>query len=166
MTALKRTPQNTGFLQPTKYQLVFPNIENMVFFCQSINIPGLSINSLPQPTPFVDIVRPGQKISYETLEIEFIVDEYMNSWKDIHNWIRSMADPVTFPVLNKAGTTYSDAILTVLTNLNNPNIRIHFKNMFPSDLSGIKLSTTDSADTTITATATFRYDYYDIETPN
>jgi hypothetical protein len=161
MTVLDRTPSNTGYLQPTKYQLVFPKMNNLTFFCQNINIPGVSIGTLEQATPFLNITRPGNKISYEDLTITFIVDESLNSWQEVHNWIRGMADPKSFPTRDPK-TNYSDAILTVFTNLNNPQLSYQFVNTYPYSLSGLNLDTTESADNMITATATFKFDYYDI----
>ena len=59
--------------------------------------------------------------------------------------------------------SYSDIYLTILSNLNNPSTRVHFVNAFPTSLSAIEFSTTESADDIITATATFSYEYFEFE---
>ena len=61
---------------------------------------------------------------------------------------------------------YSDATLTVLSALNNPIVRIKFTNVFPITLNDIGFDTSLSADTIITADATFMYDYYEFEEIN
>jgi hypothetical protein len=58
---------------------------------------------------------------------------------------------------------YSDGILTIYSALNNPKIRIKYANMFPTDLSDIKFDSTLGADTILTATAKFRFDFFNIE---
>ena len=60
--------------------------------------------------------------------------------------------------------SFSDATLTVFSALNNPLIRVKYINAFPSSLSDIQFDTKSSADTIITATASFNYDYFIFET--
>ena len=91
MTALTRTPQNTNYLQPTKFVLSFDRIGDVQYFCQSVNLPGMSIGQAPINYPSIDVYAPGNKISYNNLSMTFTVNETMDSWKDIHNWFRSIA---------------------------------------------------------------------------
>jgi hypothetical protein len=60
---------------------------------------------------------------------------------------------------------YSDITLTILSNLNNPITRVHFTDAFPISLTDVKFDTKTSADTIITSTATFNYDYFTFENP-
>jgi hypothetical protein len=173
-TALTRTPENTNFLQTTKFTLTFPRMENVTYFCQQINMPGVSLSELQQNTPFVDLYRPGNKVRYNTFNITFLVDEELRSWLDIHDWIRGLTFPKDFTeykylpqqsaanILNNSAV-YSDAIVTILSSLNNPKLRLILKDCFPVNLSDIQFSSTDSAETTITAEASFRFSYFDLE---
>ena len=174
MNALTRQPQNTNYLQPTKFLLVFNRMPTVQYFCQSVNIPGMSLGEAPLNFPGIDVYSPGNKMSYKPLTISFAVDEKLQSWQEIHSWFRSIASPEGTEERNrltslqnpnsprgKAG--FSDATLTVLSALNNPIIRVHFINTFPTDLSDIQFDTKSSADEIITADATFRFDYFNFE---
>ena len=174
MPQLIPQPQNTNFLQSTKFVLTFPRISNTQYFCQEVNLPGVSTSEIVRPTPFVDLYIPGDKLVYEPLNITFIVDEDMNSWLEIHNWLRGMTFPTDFeeyrnlknlsPVSrNSPRPQYSDGILTVLTALNNPKLSVKFTDVFPVSLSAIQFNTTDADTPTMTATATFRYSWYDVK---
>lgn len=171
MTAINRTPQNTNLLQPTKFLLSFDRIGSVQYFCQSANIPGMSVGEVPINTPMLDIQAPGNKMVYNKFTVKFIVDEKMDSWQNIHSWFRSIASPESFNERNTLTErqniyksnrlkNYSDATLTVMSALNNPIIRVQFINMFPVSLSDIDFDTTLSADTIITADATFAFDYF------
>jgi hypothetical protein len=171
MTAITRTPQNTNLLQPTKFLLSFDRIGSVQYFCQSANIPGMSVGEAPISNPMLDIQAPGNKMVYNKFTVKFIVDEKMDSWQQIHSWFRSMASPESFNERNTLSErqniyrsnklrSYSDATLTVMSALNNPIIRVQFINMFPISLSDIDFDTTLSADTIITADATFAFDYF------
>jgi len=170
MTALTRQPQNTNFLQPTKFLLTFDRITTVQYFCQSANIPGVGLGEAPLNFPGLDVFAPGNKLEYSPFNISFLVDEKLQSWQELHSWFRSIASPEgtdernTLRALQNNGkvlkTSYSDATLTVLNNLNNPVVRVQFINCFPTSLSDINFDTKQSADDILTTDATFRYDYF------
>lgn len=176
-TVIGNTSPNPNFLQPNKFQLNFSRMPNLQYFCQSVSVPGVSMGEAIQPTPFVDLYAPGDKIIYDLLNITFYVDEEINTWKEVHDWIRAMTFPENFEEyrnlnnLNNYSRTnptpkpqYSDAIITLLTSSNNPKIRFKFHELFPVSVSTFIMSATDTPDNIITADATFRYSYFDIET--
>jgi hypothetical protein len=176
MTALGRTPQNTNLLQPTKYVLVFDRISTTQYFCQSLNIPGISLGEATINTPLKDIYSPGTKLSYNEFNINFIVDEQLESWKQLYNWFQSIASPQGFDERNRLTEiqnqytpntkfkNFSDSTLSILSALNNPIMRVNFINMFPLSLSDINFDTAQSADDIITASASFRYEYFNFVT--
>ena len=165
MTALTRTPQNTNPLQPTKFLLTFARIPATQYFCQEVNIPGVTLGEVDRATPFLDMYSPGTKLKYDPLDVTFVVNEDLQSWKDMYNWFTSIADPDGFEQRDHSrelqqNKKFSDATLTVLSALNNPIIRIQYSNVFPLTMGDIKFDTKLSADTIITCTATFRYQSY------
>jgi hypothetical protein len=170
MSALDRTPQNTGYLQPSKFLLTFDRIPNTQYFCQQVNLPSLSLGDAKVVTPFLDYPLAGTKLTYSSLDVTFNVNGDLASWMDLHNWMRSIAAPTGFNERNrqtqqqdKRGVhqNYSDATLTVLSNLNNPIANFYFYNCFPSSLSDINFDVTEGSDTIITGTASFLFEYYD-----
>lgn len=176
MTALTRNPTNPNFLQTNKFILTFERLPNIQYFCQSVTIPGISMSEVPQPTPFVDIYRPGEKAIYDLLNVTFMIDEQMKSWIEVHDWIRAMTFPTNFDEYKnlqslgrRAGYTapsttpqYSDAKLVLLSSSNRPTMEFKFYDVFPSTLSTVIMSTSDTPENVPTADATFRYSYYDI----
>jgi hypothetical protein len=165
MTVTNRNPQNTNFLQPTKFLLTFDRVGAMQYFCQMVNLPGISLDDATRTTPFVNLYSPGTKLTYNPLNVTFIVDEDLVTWQNIQSWLNKIANPEGFEGRNvKPTDNVSDATLTILTNLNNSNLRVYYHNVFPTGLSDIDFDTKQSADDIITASATFRYDYYEILT--
>ena len=165
MTVLNRNPQNTNLLQPTKFLLTFTRIQTVQYFCQEVNLPGVSLGEVLRDTPFLDMYSPGTKLTYDPLDITFTIDEELYSWKNIYDWFTFIADPDGFEKRGvnrelQQNKNFSDAHLTVLSALNNPVLRIEFTNVFPLTLSDIQFDTKSSADTIITARATFRYQSY------
>lgn len=173
MSAIDRNPVNHNPLHPNKFQLNFSRAPNLQFFCQSLNMPGISLSEIPRNTPFVDIYVPGEKAIYDVLNITFIIDEDMKTWFEIHDWIRALTFPTKFdeyrqlrqlsPVTNQNFPQYSDAHLTILNSANRATYRIKFVDCFPTSVSSFIFSATDSPETILTADASFRFSYFEID---
>jgi len=173
MSVLSRTPENTNYLQPTKFLMSFNRIPNATWFCQSVNIPGVSVGQAPINFPSVMVYSPGNQITYNNFNMTFLVNEDVQSWIDLHDWFRSFASPDgtnernlksalqnQYNNVSSEKQQYSDATLTILSAMNNPILRVEFTNMFPVSLSDIIFDTKQSADDIITADATFVYDQF------
>lgn len=168
MTVLNRNPKSVNFLQPSKFLLSFDRVSTVSYQCQQVNIPGVTLGVVTRDTPFVDLYSPGTKLSYNPLVVTFFIDEELESWKSLQTWFNSIANPDGFEKRDhgrelQTNKHLSDATLTILSNLNNPLVRIRFADCFPMDMGDITFDTQQSADNIITVTATFRYNFYTIE---
>lgn len=177
MTALNRTPANPNLLHANKFQFNFSRAPNLQYFCQSVLIPGISLMDVPKNNPFVDLYSPGEKAIYDTLNITFLIDEDLTAWREVHDWIRGMTFPTDFSEYRslrqnrnyiasesrKGFEQFSDGALTILSTANKPAFKFKFYDMFPLSVTSFPLSSTDSPETIITADATFRFAYYDVE---
>jgi hypothetical protein len=175
-TIIGGAPQNPNFLQPNKFQLNFARLPNVQYFCQTVSVPGISFSEAIYNTPLVDLYAPGDKAVYDLLNITFYIDEELKAWKEIHDWIRAMTFPTRFGEygelqnLNKftraksnGRPQYSDGQVTLLTSANNPKVFFKFYDLFPVSISSFVMSATDTPENILTADASFRYSYYDIE---
>ena len=176
MTALTRQPENTNYLQASKFLITFDRIPNIQYFCQEVNLPGLQIPIAIINTPLLDFQSPGTKIKYNPFIMTFNVNEDISNWKEMYDWFLAIASPTGFQERNdlrlknsKRGADndklYSDITLTVLSALNNPIVRVRFVDTFPLSLTDIQFDTKSSAETIITATTTFNFDYFFFESP-
>ena len=172
--AVTRQPKNTSLLQTTKYIFTMPRISNAQYFCQEAILPGVSLPEMSRPTSVVDLYVPGNKMVYNRFDMTFLIDSELKAWTDIHDWMRQLTTPVDNAEYKnlwnretiidpKQMAQYADGNLTVMSGLNNPKFRIKYLNMFPTSLSDIQFKSTGSAEDVLTATASFRYDYFEIE---
>jgi len=170
MAKINSQPTNTSLLQPTKYQLTFTRMPNLTYFCQIFNLPGLSMSEIVRNTPFVDLYVHGDKVQYEPLDLTFMVDEDLRTWLEMHNWITGLTFPKNFDQYRRLlkdnqdyGGAVSDATMTIMSNKNTPNIRVTFRDCFPISVSAITFDYTMDATMTLTASASFRYNYFDVD---
>lgn len=167
-----RQPDNINLLQQNKFTVTFERIPTVQFFCQSVNLPGITSDLPTQYMPGLNKRLPGSKATLEQFTMSFIVDENLRSWMEIYEWIKdysTMKKSDDYGRLNqwkqgpKDRPQYSNAIVTINSNLNHPNIRIKFSEIFPSSLSGITFDSKTTDITTLEATATFQFTDYEIE---
>ena len=162
---LTKVPENANLLQLTKFIFTIPDFPHPVYFCQSVNIPGLQTSTPIQPTPFKGAYRHGDTLVVNPLVITFYVDEDLYSWEQAYNWLRSVAPPHDFGeyAKNQGKAIYKDCILTTLTNSNLENVRIKFKDCHPMSLSGLTFDTKVNANSIPICNFVLRYDSWIIE---
>jgi hypothetical protein len=168
MSTLPIVPFNKSFLSNNKFDFVLKRIPNFTFLVQSVNLPGLTLASTSINTPFSTISVPGNQITFGTFSLTFLVDEDMQSWYELYDWIVQLGNPTGY---NKIGSLtgpegstsnpLSDATLYVKTNSNNPNFKFNFIDLYPTDLGEMNFTSSDNSQEFITASVTFNYGYYE-----
>ena len=189
-----RQPTKLDYASPTQFKFQILKLPKVEFFTTSVNLPGLSLNSIEQQTPLTDIPVPGTKLTYQDLEITFMVDENLENYREIHGWLTGLGFPKDneqfrnlqnagsdrFPTtknvgLNKElgsikkavqddGGLYSDATLFVLTSKNNANLEVRFRDLYPVSLSGLDYNQQETDIQYLTANVTFAYKIYEFAT--
>lgn len=163
-SVLTQIPENTSFMQTTKFVFSIPNLPFMKYFCQSVNMPGVSSLEVTQSNLFSDIYRHGSKLSFDALSITTLIDEDMRVWEETYQWMVSLTNPIKFgEYAKKFPEKYYDGILLINTNSNVSNIKITFRNCHPTSLGSIQFSTSDTPDITPITDIQFRYDVFQIE---
>jgi hypothetical protein len=140
------------------------------FFIQKVNIPGISITNLVTPNPFVRIPYAGEHITYEDLTISFKVDEDLQNYLEIHNWLKSIGKPDMYEQyaeieaknIYSGDGVYSDISVMVLASTKNPNYEVTYRDAFPISLSAITFNSIDSDVNYLEASTTFKYTSYNI----
>jgi len=186
---IARQPEQLDYASPTQFRFGIHQLPKVEFFTVSANLPGISAGTATHATPFKDIPIMGEKLDYENLSISFIVDEYLENYISLHNWMIGYGFPKdreqfrTFrdvtsntpaggktPSVDLIGSAipdkamYSDAFLQILSNKNNPILEVSFENAFPISLSALDFTQTATDVEYLVATAEFAYQIYEIKT--
>ena len=78
---ISREPSKSDYASPIQFRFKCTKLPLVEFFVQSGNIPGVSLGEGSMPTPLKDIPIPGDKLSFGSLDIQFLVDENLNNYK-------------------------------------------------------------------------------------
>ena len=168
---VNNTPENKNFLSPLNYKFLLKRAPHINFFTQNVQIPSISL-PYPEPNnPFVKDPQPGDHLIYEPLQIVFKVDEDLQNYLEIRNWLVALGFPESFDqyedLYDKDDWTgesiYSDISVMALTSHQNSNYEFTFVDCMPNFLSSISFNSTDPDVNFITATASFKYTYFTIK---
>ena len=187
---ISREPSKSDYASPIQFRFKCTKLPLVEFFVQSANIPGINLGSATQTNPLYDIPLPGDKITFAALDMSFLVDENLNNYKEIHDWILGLGFPSNnqqFQDLQSAGSDrfpgssrstaatgtstpqplneggiYSDAILTVLNSKNIAKTEIRFQNVYPTSLGGLNYDVRQTDVDYLSASVSFNYMNYDI----
>lgn len=169
MSAVENTPLNKNYLSPLNYKFSVKKLPHVNFFLQKVNIPSVTINSTSAPNPFVAIPYSGDHIQFGTLSLSFKVDEQLKNYQEMLNWLYGLGFPKSFSQygeLAKKNATQegivSDVSIIVTDSAKNPRFEFIFVDAFPTFLSDLNLDTTLTDVDYITASATFKYTYFEI----
>ena len=170
MSAIDNTPTNKNFLSPLNFKFSIKRAPHINFFVQKANIPSLELPSIDIPTQFVPIPTNYTHVEYGRFEITFAVDEDLQNYLEIHDWMRALGFPDNYeehaalsriPQYTGEGLV-SDLSLIILNSAKRGNFELTFRDAFPTSLSGVQFDTTRDDVQYVTATAEFAYILYDI----
>jgi len=164
--------QNRNFLAPVGFKFTLAKYPKVAFFSNSARIPELSLGTAIQPSYLKDIDVPGEKLTYGDLTIRFLVDENMQNYMAMHNWLKGIGFPET-PQQFKDQTTdndglrdekevFSDGSLHILNSNFKDVAIVKFNDLFPVGLTSLEFDATETDINYFTAEATMRYTVYNI----
>ena len=188
---LSRQPTQLDYVSPTQFKFSIHQLPKVEFFCTAANVPAISLGEAVFPTPYKEIPVMGDTLTYDNLSISFIVDENLENYIEMHDWLTAIGFPknrnqfstfrsstASTPIATQ-GTSddigdvqpatsargmFGDAILTVLTNKNNPVVEVRFQDIYPVALGALDFTQTSTDVEYISVTADFSYKIYDIVT--
>ena len=191
INALKRQPTELDYADPTKFKFSINKLPKVEFFTTECNLPGINLGEAIFPTPFKQIPVMGDDLTFDNLEISFLVDEKLTNYRELHQWLVGIGFPKArsqfssfksensdvFPTGSqvKGETTstgvptgtqsmFGDATLTVMTSKNNPIMEVRFSDLYPVSLSALQFDQQLTDTTYLTATCTFTYKLYEMFT--
>jgi len=172
MTGFPEQIGNRNFLSPIGFKFTLSKNPKIVFFCNTARIPEINLGTAIQPAYLKDIDVPGEKLTYGDFSLSFLVDENMQNYMAVHNWMTGLGFPETAQEFKNLTTDddgvrnlnqqFSDGSLHIL----NSNFRdvaiVKFKDLFPISLTSLDFEASDTDINYFTAEVTFKYTVYNI----
>lgn len=169
-------PHHINPLAPNGFNFKITKIPGVSFFCQRVMVPSLSITSVDRATPFATVPIPGEIMTFGELSIQFLVDEKLENYKSIVDWMIGLTYPESHEqyqrfigsdqtgLISELTKNYSDGLVEILDSQNRPTNTFRFYDMFPISLDPIQMEATVMDTNYIIGAATFKYSYFDFDT--
>ena len=88
-----REPTVFDYSQSNQFKVYIPIFPLTEWFVVSCNVPRVTMGQGVVPTPLVDYPIVGEKLTYDQFSMTFLVDEKLENYMEIHNWLINMAPP-------------------------------------------------------------------------
>ena len=113
---------NKSILNKNNFRLLIDKVPNVEYYVRTVNIPGLTFSEAEQPAGAgVNAFFPGDKVSFDTLDVNFLVDEDLENFKEIYDWmdkIVPVSDPSLFGTYTETATTGTNQLASIDNDLN------------------------------------------------
>ena len=190
---LSRQPTKLDYASPTQFKFGIHQLPKVEFFTTTATVPAIALSDVVMPTPFKSIPMQGDQLTFDNLTINFIVDEFLENYLSLHEWMTAIGFPKNRKQFsdfktNKSNTPisarsssstssdigdvqqaspnnalFSDATLTILSNKNNPIVNVLFRDLYPVALSALEYNQAATDVEYLTASVDFAYQIYEIE---
>ena len=194
-TLSSKQPSGSGldYADPTKFKFQISKLPRVEFNSIQANIPGITLTELNQPTRLMPVRIPGNDMTFEDLNVTFIVDEDLTNYRSVHDWMAGLAqmdsddkyralitdggDRMPLSQQNNSqdagrvtsatndGAIFSDAKLIILSAKNIPIIELSFEDTYPKALSALDYNQNATDIEYLQATVTLGYKKHTYTTP-
>ena len=146
-----------NFLSTSRFMFVVdsPDLRHLSYHCSSVELPAMSVQQLETGYHQYGVQNLGDKIVFEPFNATFMVDEDLENYKSIKNWL---FDEATSNVILKR-----DLSLILFSNDNVASHVIKYVGAFPTSLSSIPFQSTSAETTYVASSVSFSYDYFEFE---
>lgn len=144
----------------------------MNYFVHKVDIPGVSLPSADEASPFITIPQPGDHVVYDPLVLTFLVDEGLQNYIQLQCWLKIIGNAESQEAYTKLAKNAnwtgqgvkSEILLSLEDSAKNPIVNVNFHDAWPTNLSKLSFDATLADIPYLVATATFRYSEYEFVT--
>ena len=173
-SAFGKQIQNRNFLSGVAFKFNLAKFPKVDFFSNSARIPELNLELTTQASYLKNIDVPGERLSYGDFTLRFLVDENMENYQSIYDWLTGLGFPETTKefaeiIKDKDGQrdpkeAFCDGTLRILNSNYREVGKVKFNDLFPISLTSLEFDATNTDVQFFTAEATFKYTLYKLVT--
>ena len=165
-------PTNINPLSSNGFNFSISKLPEVSFFCQEVVLPSITLPTFDMNTPLSALPFSGEILTFDDLNIQFIVDQNMTNYIAVYDWLIGLGFPEDnnefADFINSQDTgysrtnkEYSDATLQILGSNNLPVKTVKFIDILPVTLSSLNFLSTNNDVTYLVGNATFKISRYE-----
>ena len=163
---------NRNFLSGVGFKFSLTKFPKVDFFSNSARIPELSLELAQQSSYLKNIAVPGERLTFGDFTLRFLVDENMENYQSIYDWLKGLGFPESGKQFKDITTdtdgqrdpkeAFCDGTLRILNSNYREVAKVKFTDLFPVSLTSLDFDATATDVQYFTAEATFKYTVYNI----
>ena len=171
-SAFAKQIDNRNFLSGVGFKFNLTKFPKVDFFSNSARIPELNLELTRQPSYLKNIDVPGERLTFGDLTLRFLVDENMENYLAVYNWLTGLGFPETTKEFKELTTdkdgqkdpkeAFCDGSLRILNSNYREVGKVKFLDLFPTSLTSLDFDATNTDIQYFTAEATFKYTIYNL----
>ena len=171
-SAFAKQIDNRNFLSGVGFKFNLSKFPKVDFFSNSARIPELNLELTRQASYLKNIDVPGERLTYGDLTLRFLVDENMENYLSVYNWLTGLGFPETTKEFKELTTdkdgqkdpkeAFCDGSLRILNSNYREVGKVKFLDLFPTSLTSLDFDATNTDIQFFTAEATFKYTIYNL----
>tara|TARA_B100001287_G_scaffold261174_1_gene249954 strand:+ start:892 stop:1428 length:537 start_codon:yes stop_codon:yes gene_type:complete len=175
-SAFAKQIDNRNFLSGVGFKFNLTKFPKVDFFSNSARIPELNLELTQQASYLKNIDVPGERLTYGDLSLRFLVDENMENYISVYNWLKGLGFPESTKEfaeiikdsdgLRDPKEAFCDGTLSILNSNYREVAKVKFKDLFPISLSSLEFDATNTDLQFFQAEATFKYTIYNLSASN
>ena len=171
-SAFGKQIQNRNFLSGVAFKFNLTKFPKVDFFSNSAIIPLLNLELAQQSSYLKNIDVPGERLTYGDFTLRFMVDENMENYLAVYNWLTGLGFPESGKQFKEIITDsdgqrdmkepFCDGTLRILNSNYREVAKVKFQDLFPVSLTSLDFDATNTDVQYFTAEATFKYTIYNL----
>ena len=171
-SAFGKQIQNRNFLSGVAFKFNLAKFPKVDFFSNSARIPELNLELATQTSYLKNIDVPGERLSFGDFTLRFLVDENMENYLAVYNWLKGLGFPESGKQFTEIITdsdgqrdpkeAFCDGTLSILNSNYREVAKVKFNDLFPVSITSLDFDATNTDVQYFTAEATFKYTIYDL----
>lgn len=141
----------------TSFKLEIPGFEEINYFVQTTEIPGLTMSGVDTPYQQYGTNVPSNRIEFDPLNLTMLVDEEYRNYESIYAWMVNLIR--TEPVVP---TQLKNITLHITNSSKNSIMGIRYHQAYPTMMAAIPLESSTTDAQPIVCALTFRYQFFEI----
>lgn len=154
---------NKNFLTTSGFKLSLDrlNYPNLEFFVQSVQHPNVTLPATDiNYSRLGNISMPGDQLLYDEVTFMTIVDEDLNGYTEMHDWMKRIVEVNAIPASKRSGAvvpTSCDISLQILNSHNLVAKTIRYQDAVPTNLGDLLMEATVGDTVFVISPMTFAY---------
>ena len=172
-SAFVKQIDNRNFLSGVGFKFSLSKFPKVDFFSNSARIPELSLELARQSSYLKNIDVPGERLTFGDFTLRFLVDENMENYLSVYNWLKGLGFPESGKQFKDITTdsdgirdpkeAFCDGTLSILNSNYREVAKVKFNDLFPVSITSLDFDATNTDVQYFTAEATFKYTIYDLK---